>query len=402
MVTASATDARLQVSPFRIAIDQAVLDDLQARLRRTRWASALGDDTWDRGASRPYMAELVTYWRDHYDWRRAEAELNRLAHFRAEVDGVGLHFILERGRGPRPFPLVLTHGFPDSFVRFVALIPRLTDPAAFGGDPADAFDVVVPSLPGYGFSDRPAKAGATFQIGRRWHGLMTGLGYARYGAHGGDWGSTVTEQLARSHGDAVAGIHLTDVPFWHAFQKPDDASAAERAYFAKVDAWVQQEGAYALIQGTRPATLACALGDSPLGLAAWIIEKFQRWSDCGGDVDSRFDKDLLLTNVMIYWATNTIGTACLPYDDFANSGALRWMAEGVKQWLGSSDVPAAFAWFPKDLSHPPREWAERFFAVRRWTEMPRGGHFAALEEPDLLAEDLRAFFRPLRSTAHLQ
>jgi pimeloyl-ACP methyl ester carboxylesterase len=397
MPTASPAEARLDVSPFTVAVHDDVLVDLRTRLRQTRWTETVGDDAWDRGASRPFMMQLVDYWRHGYDWRREEAALNRFAHGRAVVDGVGLHFIHERGRGPQPFPLVLTHGFPDSFVRFVALIPRLTDPAAYGADPADAFDVVVPSLPGYGFSDRPVQAGATFQIGRRWHALMTGLGYDRYGAHGGDWGSTVTEQLARSHADAVAGIHLTDVPFWHAFQKPDDPSPAEQAYFADTEAWVRKEGAYALIQGTRPATLACALGDSPAGLAAWIVEKFQRWSDCGGDVESRFSRDLLLTNVMIYWATGTIGTSLLPYDDFANSGALRWMAEGVKQWLGSSDVPAAFALFPKDLSRPPREWAERFFAVQRWTEMPRGGHFAALEEPDLLAEDLRAFFRPLRA-----
>jgi microsomal epoxide hydrolase len=216
-------------------------------------------------------------------------------------------------------------------------------------------------------------------------------------AHGGDWGSTVTEHLARSHADAMVGIHLTDVPFWHAFQRSSDPSAAERAYFEAMDAWVQREGAHALIQGTRPDSLAPGLIDSPAGLAAWIVEKFQRWSDCGGDPERRFTKDELLTNIMIYWVTRSIGTAFRPYVDVTAAGVLTWMKEAFRQWIGSDDVPAAFAQFPKDISHPPREWAERFFNVQRWTEMPRGGHFAAMEEPDLRVEDLRAFFRPLRA-----
>jgi pimeloyl-ACP methyl ester carboxylesterase len=394
-----ATSAPSRIAPQPVHIPQPILDDLRDRLERTRWVN-LTSGGWDLGTDPRYLRELVRYWTSGFDWPAQQDALNRFHHYRAEVDGVGVHFIHERGRGPRPLPLVLTHGYPDSFVRFLKLIPRLTDPAAHGGDPADAFDVVVPSLPGYGFSDPPARAGATFSVGDLWHTLMTRtLGYTRFGAHGGDWGSTVTEHLARSHAASLVGVHLTDVPFWHAFQKPKDPSAAEQAYFAANDAWVQQEGAYALIQGTRPASLAPALNDSPAGLAAWIVEKFQRWSDCGGDPERRFTRDELLTNVTIYWATGTIGTAFQPYADFTSAGALTWMKEAFRQWIGSDDVPAAFALFPKDLSHPPREWAARFFNVQRWTEMPRGGHFAALEEPDLLVEDLRAFFRPLRAGA---
>ena len=386
----------MTVRTFEIAIPEATLGDLGARLARARLSPDTSAD-WDAGVNPAYLAELVEYWRSRYDFRRQEAALNRLPHFQADVAGTTLHFIHARGRGDAPMPLLLTHGFPDSFLRFVKLIPLLTDPAAHGGDASDAFDVVVPSLPGYGFSQPLAKPGAAFRFGDLLHELMTKqLGYERFAAHGGDWGSTVTEQIARSHAGAVVGIHLTDVPFWHQFQKPSDLSPAERAWFTNTEAWVQKEGAYALIQGTRPSSLAPALNDSPAGLAAWIVEKFQRWSDCGGDVESRFSKDRLLTNVMIYWVTGTIGSAFLPYYDFAASGALRWMVEAFKQWTGSTDVPAAFALFPKDLTTPPRAWAERFFNVQRWTEMPRGGHFAALEVPDLLAQDVAEFFRPLR------
>lgn len=215
---------------------------------------------------------------------------------------------------------------------------------------------------------------------------------------GGDWGSTVTEQLARSHSDSVVGIHLTDVPFAHIFQKPDDLSSHEKKYLAETKQWQKKSGAYAMIQGTRPQSLAHGLNDSPAGLAGWLIEKFREWSDCGGNVEKRFTKDELLTNAVIYWATETIYSSFLPYYDYANAGALTWIGEKLKEWAGSSKVPAAFAMFPADIVPAPREWAERFFNVQRWTEMPRGGHFAALEEPELLVQDIREFFRPLRES----
>jgi len=323
--------------------------------------------------------------------------MNRFAHFRANVNGFDVHFIHERGAGDRPLPIVLTHGYPDSFLRFAKIIPMLTHPEAHGADPADAFDVVVPSLPGFGFSSKPTKPGTIFRVGDLWHTLMTDvLGYERFAAHGGDWGSTVTEQLARSHARSLVGVHLTDVPFWHLFQKPADLSRDDQRYVDGTTKWQQKDGAYALIQGTRPYTLASALNDSPVGLASWIVDKFHAWSDCDGNVESRFTKDELLTNVTLYWVTGTIGSSFLPYADFVNAGALTWTVEAFRQWVGSTDVPAAFAMFPKDISNPPREWAARFFNVQRWTEMPRGGHFAALEEPELLVDDIRRFFRPLR------
>ena len=387
----------MNAQPFAVNVPEHTLADLRERLSRTRWTDEPVDAGWRYGTNQNYLRDLAEYWLSGFDWRTREAEINRSAHYRAEVDGAGIHFIHERGKGERSLPIVLTHGYPDSFVRFLKIIPMLTDPGAHGGDPEDAFDVVVPSLPGYGFSDKPAKSGTTFQIGSLWHGLMTKvLGYERFAAHGGDWGTTVTEQLARSHASSVVGIHLTDVPFWHLFQKPDRLSRDEEKFLAKTTTWQRTDGAYALIQGTRPYTLSSGLNDSPVALAAWIVDKFHAWSDCHGDLETRFTKDELLTNIMIYWSTQTVGSSFLPYFDFANSGAITWIAEAFKQWTGSTSVPAAFAMFPKDISQPPREWAERFFNVQRWTEMPRGGHFAAMEEPELLVEDIRAFFRPLR------
>jgi pimeloyl-ACP methyl ester carboxylesterase len=386
-----------EIRAFRIEVAPEVLSDLRQRLKNTRWSYQLEGTNWDAGTDLDYLKELVDYWQNTYDWQKQEAALNQFAHFKTGVDGIGIHFIHERGKGPNPFPIILTHGYPDSSYRFAKIIPMLTDPESFGGRAEDAFDVVVPDLPGYGFSDKPTKNGTIFRVNDLWTHLMTDkLGYERFGAHGGDWGSTVTEHLARSHPDSVVAIHLTDVPFGHIFQKPDDPSLAEKKFFKNNEQWLQKEGAYALIQSTKPQSLAHGLNDSPAGLAAWIVEKFRGWSDCGGKIESRFTKDELLTHVMIYWATGSIGPSFLPYYDYANASALTWMKEGVKKWTGSSKVPAAFALFPKDISQPPREWAERFFNVQRWTEMASGGHFAAMEETELLAKDIRTWFRAFR------
>lgn len=382
--------------PFRIEVSNELLDDLAARLRSARLPADDAND-WSAGTNPTYLRELLEYWRDGFNWRAQEALLNRFSHFQGEVDGTRLHFIHEKGRGPRPLPLILTHGFPDSFWRFHKLIPLLTDPAAHGADPADAFDVVVPSLPGYAFSQARASKGGLFGFGDLWHTLMTKeLGYSRFGAHGGDWGSTVTEHLSRSHASSVLAIHLTDVPFWHIFQKPHDLSAAERHFLDALERWQKERGAYAMIQSSRPRTAAVGLNDSPIGLAAWLVEKFQEWSDCGNDLEASYSKDELLTNIMIYWCTGTIESSFQPYHDIASAGALRWMQEAAKAWIGSGDTPAAFALFPADISSAPREWAQRFFNVQRWTTMPRGGHFAALEAPEDLARDLREFFRAFR------
>ena len=385
------------VEPFVVSIPQHTLDDLRVRLERTRWPNDPGREDWDHGIDLGYLQDLVRYWKDGFDWRAQEAGINRLPQFRTDIDGLGIHFIHERGQGANPLPLLLTHGFPDSFLRFSKVLPMLTDPASHGGDPADAFDVVVPSLPGYGFSDPWPRDGGLFKVAGLWSKLMTEvLGYTRYGAHGGDWGSTVTEQLARDHGPALAGIHLTDVPFYHLFQPPKTPSAVEAKYLKQAEQLQKDNGAYAILQATRPNVLGSALNDSPAGLAAWIVEKFYRWSDCGGKLEHCFTRDELLSNITLYWVTGTIQSSFQPYYDTANAGAMTWVREMVKGWIGSTGVPTGFASFPKDILPAPREWAERFFDVQRWTDMPRGGHFAALEQPELLVEDIRAFFRPLR------
>jgi pimeloyl-ACP methyl ester carboxylesterase len=384
--------------PFTISIPQAELDDLHARLARTRWIDDLGDEGWSHGLDVAYMRGLVDYWRSRFDWRAQERALNEFPNFRTEIDGIGIHFIHQRGRGPNPLPIVLTHGFPDSVLRFAKIIDLLADPASHGGDPSDAFDVVVPSLPGYGFSDLPHRDGMLFHVGDLWHELMSNqLGYERYVAHGGDWGSTITEFLARDHPGAVRAIHLTDVPFFHSFEKPSDPSDAEKKYFETMAKFTQAQGAYAAVQGSQPQVAALGLNDSPAGLAGWIVEKFRRWSDCGGDVERAFTRDELLANVTLYWVTQTITSSFLPYYDITQAGAMTWIKQKLEEWAASPKVPAGFAMFPKDLSHPPREWAERFYDVRRWTEMPRGGHFAALEQPKLLVDDMRTFFRDFRT-----
>ncbi|HIH03252.1 MAG TPA: epoxide hydrolase 1, partial [Methanoregulaceae archaeon] len=306
------------VQPFTVDIPQPVLDDLRERLARTRWPDAVDGAAWDYGTDLDYLRSLAEYWRDWYDWRSAEARVNEFAQFRASIDGLGVHFVHERGRGPDPLPIVLTHGWPDSFYRYRKVIPLLTDPARFGGDPADAFDVVVPSIPGFGFSDRPRERGVTsVRVAALWARLMTDvLGYERYGAAGGDLGSTITQYLALSQPGSVAGIHLTDIGFYFLNAGQPDLSEAERQYVSSIQQWWMQEGAYAMLHSTRPQTLAYGLADSPAGVAAWLVEKFRAWSDCEGDVERRFPRDDLLTHIMLYWVTGTIASAIrLYYED---------------------------------------------------------------------------------------
>jgi len=384
----------MSVQPFTIAISQATLDDLHVRLALTRWPDEVEGAGWDYGTNLLYMKELVAYWLQTFDWRTQEAKLNQFAHFKADVDGVGLHFIHERGKGPAPLPIILTHGWPDSFYRMHKIIPLLTDPASYGGDPADAFDVIVPSLPGYGFSDK-VHGVTSIRTAELFAQLMTDvLGYKRFAAGGGDIGGRVTRLLALAHPEALVGIHLTDIgfpgePAGIFPSNLSNPSPAEQRFLGSVGQWFMQEGGYAMLQSTKPQTLSYGLNESPAGLAAWLVEKFRAWSDCAGDVEQRFSKDELLTQIMIYWATETISSSARLYYDDAH------VAPQLKpgQYI---EVPAGVATFPKDLTRPPRESGERFLRVQRWTEMPRGGHFAALEEPQLLAEDLRAFFRPLR------
>jgi pimeloyl-ACP methyl ester carboxylesterase len=381
----------MEKTPFTVDVPQAVLDDLKGRLARTRWPDEVEGAGWDYGTNLTYLKTLVDYWQHEFDWRAQEEKLNQFAHFRADIDGFGIHFIYERGRGPNPLPIIITHGWPGSFFEMLKLIPLLTDPTGHGGDPADSFNVIVPSLPGFGFSDRPNVRGvSTTKTAELWALLMTeALGHFRFAAAGGDIGAGVTQRLALAHPDLLVGIHLTYLGSASSLPEQPDLSEAEQRYLHAVQQWSLQEGAYSRLQSTKPQTLAYGLNDSPVGLAAWITEKFRTWSDCAGEIERRFSKDELLTNIMLYWVTQTIPSSVRTYYENAHASSPLKPGQHI-------EVPAGFALFPKEISLPPREWAERSLRVQRWTEMPRGGHFAALEEPELLAEELRAFFRPLR------
>lgn len=382
----------MSLQPFTIYIAQSTLDDLRERLARTRWPDAVQGAGWEYGTNREYLQSLVDYWQQQFDWRAQEAMLNRFAHYRAKVDGFGIHFIHERGHGPHPLPLIYTHGWPGSFFEMYKIIPLLADPARFGGDPADAFDVIVPSLPGFGFSDCPQQRGMTLQrTAELWASLMTDiLGYRHFAAGGGDFGSGVTRLLALAHPDLLVGIHLTYLGYPISPADQSNLSDAEQQYLNSIQQWLMHEGGYIMIQSTKPQTLAYALNDSPSGIAAWLVEKYRAWSDCDGDVERRFSKDDLLTTIMIYWATSTMNASMRTYFENANQPPALQPGQHI-------EVPAGIALFPKDITLPPREWADRTLRVQRWTPMPRGGHFAALEEPELLVEDMRAFFRPLRA-----
>jgi len=380
------------VAPFRIQVPEEVLADLRERIARTRWPDEIEGSGWDYGTNLDYLKELLAYWRDEFDWRAQERHLNTFRHFRAPVDGLRLHFLHERGKGPDPMPLLVVHGWPSSFFEMTKFVPLLADPAAHGGDPRDSFDVVVPSLPGFGFSDLPRERGMTkTRMARLLADLMTQvLGYRRYGARGGDIGSGVVAFLAMDYPERVTGIHVSDVVRPYLGPGARTFTDAERRFFEEERLWMEKEGAYDHIQATKPQTLSYGLTDSPAGLAAWIVEKFRSWSDCGGDVERRFTKDELLTNLTIYWATRTINSANRRYFE----------RDAEPRSLGPDDrvrVPCAVTIFPADIDRPPREWGERVYDVHRWTVMPRGGHFAALEEPELLAQDIREFFQPLRA-----
>jgi pimeloyl-ACP methyl ester carboxylesterase len=383
----------LKVQPFRAEIPEAVLEDLRMRLARTRWPDEIEGCGWDYGVDLGFLRDLADHWRSRFDWRRVEDAINAVPNFLAEIDGEGIHFLHIRGSGPSPLPLVLTHGWPGSFLEMLEIAPLLADPEANGGDAADAFDLVVPSLPGYGFSSPPRQPGMhATRIAALWDTLMDGLGYARYGAQGGDWGASVTTRLALAFPERVTGIHLNYIPgSYQPYLGPGSAplSAEEEDFLRERDRWREEEGGYGHVQATRPQTLAYALTDSPAGLLAWIVEKFRSWSDCGGDLERRFTKDALLANVTLYWVTGTMSSSMRLY--FEGRAAPLRFERGERV-----STPCAVARFPKEAPMPPRAWVARAYPVVRWTEMHRGGHFAAMEEPQLLADDIREFFRPLR------
>jgi pimeloyl-ACP methyl ester carboxylesterase len=375
------------MKPFEIKIEQSVLDDLNERLSKTRWTDEVSGAGWDYGTNLSYLKELVNYWRDRFDWRRQEDSINQFNHFRNESDGFGLHFIHERAKRGNALPLLMLHGFPASFLQMSKIIPLLIDPEATGGDVADSFDVIVPSLPGYGFSDRPREKGMnTERIARLFHRLVTEeLGYPRYAVRASDLGAGVAQQLCLLYPDSLIGAHLSGTNPYIG-EVPGDLTEAEKTFVENAAKWQREEMAYAMEHSTKPQTLAYGLNDSPAGMAAWIVEKVRKWSNCDGELERRFTKDELLTNLTVYWATETINSSIrLYYETAHNPGK-----------CGRSEVPTAMLMAPKDMFPTPREWAERTTRIDRWRETERGGHFLEWEEPELVAEDLREFFRSFR------
>lgn len=380
------------MTPFRIDVPDSVLVDLRERLARTRFPDEFDNAHWEYGTNGGYLRQLCEYWRTGYNWRAHEVELNAVPHFTATIDGRRLHFMHQRSTEAEALPLIITHGWPGSVYEFMKIIGPLTNPTAHGGDARDAFHVVCPSIPGYGWSEAPSRPGFDVEAGGRVNAeLMDALGYRRYGVQGGDWGAVISTWNAVHRPDAVCGVHLNMMlgrrP--EGTKETEKLSETEQRWLERTRKFSRDETGYQRIQGTKPQTLGYGLNDSPAGLAAWIVEKFRTWSDCDRDVEKRFTKDELLTNIMIYWTTGTITSSVRLYCETARSGNFGPARTRV-------ETPTAFAIFPKELALLPRAWVEPYYNVARWTEMPRGGHFAAMEEPELLVEDMREFFRDLR------
>ncbi len=382
-----------QADPFTINVSDEVIADLRARISNTRWPEKSPATPWEQGTDLLYLQDLLAYWADGFAWRTQEDWLNSFHHFRADIDGIGIHFVHERAVSGEGIPLVLTHGWPSCFAEYLPLVPLLTNPAAHG-IAGPGCDVVIPSLPGYGFTERPDRTGVTSRYtADLWHRLMHGLGYRQYGAQGGDFGAAVTTFMALDNPDPMLGIHLSnlDVAPYLGRESPP-LSQSEQAYIAQYERWREDDRGYGAIQSTRPQTVGYGLNDSPAGLAAWLIEKWRAWSDSGGNLDATFSRDFLLTVVTLYWVSQTITSSMRDYADN------RWLGA-----LGPGDritVPTAIAVFANQLVDdgcPPREWAERLYNVRRWSPMRKGGHFAPAEQPELLARDIAAFFGDLRS-----
>jgi len=377
------------IERFQIRVDEAVLEDLRRRLAWTRFPDQIEGTGWEHGIPLEYVRELVAYWRDEYDWRAQEARLNELAHFRTCIDGQSIHFIHARSAHADAFPLLITHGWPGSVIEFLDVIPRLTDPGAHGGRAADAFHVIAPSLPGYGFSEPTRTRGWDVRrIARAFIELMRRLGYGRYGAQGGDWGAQVATRIGALDPEHCAGIHL-NMPLAGRPEDPVPLTEEDKADLATLQQFQREESGYAQEQATKPQTLGVALNDSPAGLLAWIVEKFHTWSGCGGELENSFTRDQLITNVMVYWVTQTITSSARLYWEHQHGG----LEKAAPAVVG---VPTGIARYPKEVLRFPRSWVERRYNVTHWAVMPRGGHFAAMEQPALFVEDLRNFFRTVR------
>ncbi|WP_432094112.1 epoxide hydrolase family protein [Streptomyces sp. bgisy100] len=387
------------IRPFQVAIPDSDLDDLRNRLDRTRWPDELPDAGWAYGVPRDYLRELAHYWRHEYDWRAAETRLNQWPQFMTTIDGANIHFAHIRSPEPDATPLIITHGWPGSIVEFERITGPLTDPRAHGGDPADAFHLVLPSIPGFGFSGPTREKGWEYhRVAAAFAELMRRLGYRRYGTQGGDWGAAISRELGRIRPDHVIGVHLNLIPGAGATAEPSEEELAAlspaerertRASWERMQAWSRDKQGYADIQSTRPQTLAYALADSPVGQLAWIAEKFKEWTDSVDRPEDAVDRDHLLTNVMLYWLTGTVGSSGRIYYERAHAAYAGNQPE-------PSTAPTAFASFPQENFIVLRHIAERTNNIVRWTDFDRGGHFAAMEEPDLLIGDIRAFFRSLR------
>jgi pimeloyl-ACP methyl ester carboxylesterase len=376
-----------QIQPFEVKTAEVQLVDLRDRLSKTRWPEEEPVDDWSQGIPRSYLADVCDYWATAYDWRRAERRINSFPQFRTRIDGLDIHFLHVRSPHPNALPLVMTHGWPGSMVEFLKVIELLTDPVANGGQAIDAFDVVCPSLPGFGFSGKPEVTGwGVERIGAAWAELMARLGYERYGAQGGDWGSSVTAEMERQYPTHVAGIHM-NMPFVSPRSMDmDGLTPEEQSVLASLAYYQQWESGYSKEQSTRPQTVGYGLVDSPVGLCAWILEKFRAWTDCGGDLESVLSRDELLDNVMLYWLPAT----------GASSARLYWESfnEVSTDLIG---VPTGCSIFPKEILRVSRRWASsRFTNIVYWNEVDRGGHFAAFEQPELFVQEVRAFFRLLR------
>ena len=383
------------ITPFEIAVPDAAIADLQRRLRNTRLPDQIDNSSWEYGTDIAYLTELIEYWQDDFDWREQETQLNQFDQFKTEIDGLAMHFIHQRSENPDAIPLMIVHGWPGSISEFTKIIEPLTDPLAHGGDSADAFHVIAPSLPGFGFSGIPNQPGySPEKIAHVLAALMEKIGYPRYAIAGGDWGAIINRHLANNYPQRLIGLHsnmmLAGAPSDP--QQRDVVTDAEEAARTARGAYMQNERAYQQIQGSKPQTLGYGLNDSPAGLAAWITEKFHGWTDmpqgADGYLDNHFSKDEILTNIAIYWFTGTITASTRIY--YENSKT------AVENPIGYIDVPTGAAIFPAEIFITPRAWAEAAYDLRHWSVMDEGGHFAALEKPQLYLNDLREFFRLLR------
>lgn len=379
------------LQPFTVHVSDAVLEDLRLRLARTRWPDQIPGTSWEYGCDIATLRTVCDYWMREFDWRAAEARLNRWPHVITDVDGIRVHAIHARSPHPHALPLCITHGWPGSVAEFLDIIDPLIDPPAYGGDAADAFHVVAPSIPGYGFSGPTTRTGVDIRTVAQVNvGLMAQLGYERYVAQGGDWGAIATTHMGQLDAAHIAGIHVNMAVPRAPKDNPMAGVTPEEAAALATMATFREEGTgYQRIQGTKPQTLAYGLNDSPAGLAGWILEKFHAWSDCHGDVLGHFTLDQLCTNLTIYWVTGTINSSTRLYFESMRSG-------GLAAFDGRVDVPTGIAVFPAEMIRPPRVWCEQVYDVQQWTVMPAGGHFAAMEEPQLLLDDVRTFFRRVR------